>query len=244
MANNTTTMMPDVTGEAFDIYTYKCSDEGLILPLVNEYTWPIGGRAFIYLLGLIWSFLAVAIIADIFMCSIERITSKTTKVRIADPEAESGYREIDVKVWNNTVANLSLLALGTSAPEILLSVIEIVGNNFRAGELGPGTIVGSAAFNLLVISGICVMSIPGGDVRRVENLRVFGVTAFTCIFAYIWLALVLLFITPEVVDIWEAVLTFLFFPLLIIIAYLTDKKFFLGKKEEDHEGTVGLSLGK
>lgn len=34
-------------------------------------------------------------------------------------------------------------ALGSSAPEILLSIIEIVANQFRAGDLGPGTIVGS-----------------------------------------------------------------------------------------------------
>lgn len=40
------------------------------------------------------------------------------------------------------MANLTLMALGSSAPEILLSIIEIVGNNFEAGDLGPGTIVG------------------------------------------------------------------------------------------------------
>ena len=34
------------------------------------------------------------------------------------------------------------MALGSSSPEILLSVIEIVGNNFQSGDLGPGTIVG------------------------------------------------------------------------------------------------------
>ena len=32
-----------------------------------------------------------------------------------------------------------------SAPEILLSVVEIIAKNFKAGDLGPGTIVGSAA---------------------------------------------------------------------------------------------------
>jgi hypothetical protein len=46
------------------------------------------------------------------------------------------------KSWNDTVANLTLMALGSSSPEILLSVIEICGNGFMSGELGPGTIVG------------------------------------------------------------------------------------------------------
>ena len=51
-----------------------------------------------------------------------------------------------------------------SAPEILLSVIEIFGSKFVAGDLGPGTIVGSAAFNLFVIIGICILVIPDGEV--------------------------------------------------------------------------------
>lgn len=225
-----------------DLDNYTCSDKGLLLPIVSEYTWGVEARAFIYLLGLLWIFLAVAIIADVFMCSIERITSKTTKIRIADADAEGGFREMDVRVWNNTVANLSLLALGTSAPEILLSVIETVGNNFKAGALGPGTIVGSAAFNLLVISGICVMSIPSPDTRRVKEFKVFLVTAFTCVFAYVWMAIVLLAISPNIVEIWEAVLTLLFFPLLILIAYFADRNFCMGRKEEQPEGMVGFAL--
>lgn len=43
-----------------------------------------------------------------------------------------------VRVWNDTVANLTLMALGSSAPEILLNIIEICGNKFVAGALGPG----------------------------------------------------------------------------------------------------------
>lgn len=70
------------------------------------------------------------------------------------------------------MANLSLLALGTSAPEILLSVIEIVGNNFESGELGPGTIVGSAAFNLLFICAICMSCVPDGETRRIQSFKV------------------------------------------------------------------------
>lgn len=227
-----------------DLNDYTCSDKGLLFPLVSEYTWSLGGRAFLYLLGLLWIFMAVAIIADVFMCSIERITSRTTTIRIADSEAEGGYREMEVKVWNNTVANLSLLALGTSAPEILLSVIETVGNGFKAGDLGPGTIVGSAAFNLLVISGICVMSIPSPDTRRIAEIKVFFVTGFTCIFAYIWMAIVLMVSSPDEVEIWEAIVTLIFFPLLILVAYLADRNFCLGKKEEHPQGMVGFALGK
>ena len=76
---------------------------------------------------------------------------------------------IEVRIWNDTVANLTLMALGSSAPEILLSVIEIIGNGFEAGKLGPGTIVGSAAFNLMAISSVCIMAIPGTETRKIKG---------------------------------------------------------------------------
>lgn len=77
---------------------------------------------------------------------------------------------VEVRVWNDTVANLTLMALGTSAPEILLACIEIIGHNFTSGDLGPGTIVGSAAFNLLIISAICIVSVNG--IRRIRQIKV------------------------------------------------------------------------
>ncbi|CAG5125255.1 unnamed protein product [Candidula unifasciata] len=240
---NTSVDDPRMYGEpVYDLYNYTCSQGYLLLPVINEYTWGNGVRAFLYLAGLLWCFLGVAHLADVFMASIERITSRTRTVRIADGEAENGYIEVELKVWNDTVANLSLLALGTSAPEILLSVIEIIGNRFQAGELGPGTIVGSAAFNLLIISAICIYCIPEGEIRRIASVKVFAVTAFTCVFAYVWLAIVLLVISPDVVEVWEAVLTFVFFPLLIVVAYLADKDFFLKKEKRHRQAFIGIPM--
>lgn len=112
--------------EVESLYNYSCSN-GLLLPIINEYTWSRPARAFLYLLGLFYCFLGVAIIADIFMCSIEKITSKTKKIMLSTSD-ESQPEVIEVKVWNDTVANLTLMALGSSAPEIMLSIIEIVGN--------------------------------------------------------------------------------------------------------------------
>ena len=34
------------------------------------------------------------------------------------------------------MANLTLMALGSSAPEILLAIIETIGNGFESGQLG------------------------------------------------------------------------------------------------------------
>ena len=44
--------------------------------------------------------------------------------------------QLEIKVWNKTVANLTLMALGSSAPEILMSAIDIVGRDFYSGKLG------------------------------------------------------------------------------------------------------------
>jgi len=135
-------------------------------------------------------------------------------------------------VWNATVANLTLMALGSSAPEILLSVIETVTNlGSTPGELGPSTIVGSAAFNLLVISGVSILAVEDGTViyfinfqtKKINDLGTFIVTAVFSIFAYIWLFLVLLIFSKGVVEMWEAILTLAFFFIFIIMAYTTDK---------------------
>jgi len=134
---------------------------------------------------------------------------------------------VNVRIWNETVSNLTLMALGSSAPEIMLSIIEVVGNNFNAGDLGPGTIVGSAAFNLFVIIGLCVSVIPDGEVRRIKHLRVFFITASWSIFAYLWLYIIIAVTSPDRVDLWEAILTFVFFPTTVLTAYIADRYIFL-----------------
>jgi solute carrier family 8 (sodium/calcium exchanger) len=96
-------------------------------------------RAVLYFIFLLYLFLGIAKIADIFMKSIERITSKKTKLHYPDPDGRDKVYTVEVPLWNATVANLTLMALGSSSPEILLSIIEIVGNRFESGELGPGT---------------------------------------------------------------------------------------------------------
>ena len=59
---------------------------------------------------------------------------------------------------------LPIPLIDTCAPEILLSVIETVGLLGRCpGELGASTIVGSASFNLLVISAVSIIAVGGDD---------------------------------------------------------------------------------
>ncbi|VDM97099.1 unnamed protein product [Thelazia callipaeda] len=205
----------------------QCKD-GVVVPAVIT----SAPNALLYLLALMYCFLGIAIIADVFMCSIERITSTTRKVRcknlrinrLITNENTPANEFINVRVWNPTVANLTLMALGSSAPEILLSIIEIITNNFRVGDLGPGTIVGSAAFNLLCITAVCIFCVSSPKTKRIEEIQVFAVTSLFSCFAYIWLLIILVVISPNVVELWEALMTLAFFLMLIVIAYATDKK--------------------
>ncbi|XP_035814075.1 sodium/calcium exchanger 1-like isoform X2 [Amphiprion ocellaris] len=199
--------------------------EGVILPVWKPdnpgFTDRLA-RATIYFVGLVYMFLGVSIIADRFMASIEVITSQERRITIKKPNGEKVTTM--VRIWNETVSNLTLMALGSSAPEILLSVVEVCGHNFNAGELGPNTIVGSAAFNMFVIIGLCVSVIPEGETRKVKHLRVFFITATWSVFAYIWLYLILAVISPGVVQIWEGLLTLFFFPLCVGFAYVADRR--------------------
>ena len=139
--------------------------------------------------------------------SIENITSSKRAVTKVD-EYSGDLKVVMVPVWNPTVANLTLMALGSSAPEIFLSVIETVSTlGSTPGELGPSTIVGSAAFNFLVISGVSIVAVnantdnrtkkeieeDGTDkgVKKINDLVVFGITTSWSIIAYIWLYVVL-----------------------------------------------------
>ena len=214
-----------VEGNVTSIFDKNCS-EGLILPLWQPQkgisTGDRVGRAIVYFTAMIWMFSGVSIASDRFMGSIEMITSSEKEVTVKKPNGETQI--IIVQVWNETVANLTLMALGSSAPEILLSVIEIYAKNFEAGDLGPGTIVGSAAFNLFVIISLCVYVIPDGEARYIKHLRVFFITSFFSVFAYIWLYFILAEISYGVVEFWEAFLTLLMFPIFVILAYIADRR--------------------
>mmetsp|Transcript_13616 Transcript_13616/g.23178 ORF Transcript_13616/g.23178 Transcript_13616/m.23178 type:complete len:475 (-) Transcript_13616:216-1640(-) len=201
--------------------------------------------------------MGIGIVSDVFMSAIERITSQTTLVTLRDDHGQV-IKQKKVPVWNPTVANLTLMALGSSAPEILLSVIETVSNlGAEPGELGASTIVGSASFNLLVISGVSILAVnekndtdPDRDdtvpkgVKKINDMGVFGITTVSSLFAYVWMYLCL---QDQKVELYESVLTFAFFFILIIFAYfadiynakkISDAKLLEGKENDEDKPTI------
>lgn len=73
--------------------------------------------------------------------------------------------------------------------------------SFESGDLGPGTIVGSAAFNLLVITAVCIIIPADNEVRQIKSIKVFIVTAIFSIFAYLWMLIVLEASSRDVIEV-------------------------------------------
>jgi solute carrier family 8 (sodium/calcium exchanger) len=206
----------------------------VLSPGISILPWYI--LAIFYFFWLVYLFLGIGVISDIFMEAIEVITSQTKVIAIPDPMYPDVMKPTKVAVWNPTFANLTLMALGSSAPEILLNCIETISTlGSTPGELGASTIVGSASFNFLVISGVSIYAVTtkndnrtddevaedgtGKGVKKVNDLGVFAITTTWSVLAYMWLFYVLL--DYEVTTV-EAGLTFAYFWILIAMAVGAD----------------------
>jgi sodium/potassium/calcium exchanger 5 len=63
------------------------------------------------------------------------------------------------------------MAIGTSLPELLSGLVGVFVPG--AGDTGLGTVLGSLVFNLLVITGLCIIVVPGAAIslNRVATIR-------------------------------------------------------------------------
>lgn len=90
----------------------KCKD-GLILrawPIENITYGDRFARGMAYFFVLIYLFIGVSIASDRFMAAIEKITAIEKEVTVR--RSDGSKQIVIVRVWNETVANLTLMALG------------------------------------------------------------------------------------------------------------------------------------
>ena len=71
-----------------------------------------------------------------------------------------------------------------------------------------------------------VAVIPFGETRRIQTFPVFIVTMIFSLFSYIWLLIILVFVSPRRVEVWEAGATLGFIPVIIITSYMAEKGWF------------------
>ncbi|XP_075490357.1 magnesium/proton exchanger isoform X2 [Primulina tabacum] len=156
---------------------------------------------------------------------MENVVKHTRAVQEIDP-----FTNVEVvkhkKVWNYAIADIALLAFGTSFPQISLATIDAIRNigNLYAGGLGPGTLVGSAAFDLFPIHAVCVVVPKAGELKKISDIGVWLVGLIWSFWAYVWLYLILKVWTPNVITLLEASLTVLQYGLLLTHAYAQDKR--------------------
>lgn len=97
-----------------------------------------GIRTSIYFLGLIYCFIGLSAITGCFFLSMEKVVQQTRKIVIKDPVTRAKVEKRE-RIWNYTLADISLLAVGTSFPHISLATIDAFQNlgQLYAGGIPP-----------------------------------------------------------------------------------------------------------
>lgn len=116
--------------------------------LSGETNLGVGLRTFLYFLGLAYCFLGLSAITARFFRSMENVVKHSRKVVVIDPYTGAETVKLE-KVWNFTIADISLLAFGTSFPQISLATIDAIRN---LGKLYAG--------------GLCNSQVPQNCTRK------------------------------------------------------------------------------
>ena len=171
------------------------------------------GGVLLYIIGLLYMFLALAIVCDeYFVPALEQVSDKLN--------------------LSDDVAGATFMAAGGSAPELFTSLI----GAFTNSNVGIGTIVGSAVFNILFVLGACAFIV--GFVKDSEgNPTVLNLTWFPlsrdCFFYILSLVILMLGFSGDEVEWWEALLM-----IGVYVAYVT---FMIFNGKIEHWATTKFS---
>ncbi|XP_061664312.1 sodium/potassium/calcium exchanger 2-like isoform X4 [Syngnathoides biaculeatus] len=135
------------------------------------------GAVVLHMFGMIYMFIALAIVCDEFF--VPALTVITEKLTISDD-----------------VAGATFMAAGGSAPELFTSIIGVF---ISHSNVGIGTIVGSAVFNILFVIGMCA-------IFSKEILNLTWWPLFRDVSFYILdLVLLIVFFLDNIISVWESV---------------------------------------
>ncbi|GMH46577.1 hypothetical protein TrVE_jg514 [Triparma verrucosa] len=181
-----------------------------------------GWTLVLYIGGVLYMFVALAIVCDeFFVPALEEMSNE------------------DHMNLSMDVAGATLMAAGGSAPELFTSMI----GTFQESDVGFGTIVGSAVFNVLFVIGMCamfskeVLTLTWWPLFRDCSYYILGLFTLYAFFA---------FSSPGEIHWHEALILFLeYFGYVLLMAYNRDLYRWLMKKagkkveegDEDGEGS-------
>lgn len=118
----------------------------------------VGLRTFLYFLALAYCFVGLSAITARFFRSMENVVKHSRKMVEIDPYTNTEVIRYE-KVWNYTIADISLLAFGTSFPQISLATIDAIRNigNLYAGGLQSALFVSVVSVYLLNFKKKCTL---------------------------------------------------------------------------------------
>lgn len=161
-----------------------------------------------YIIGVIYMFLALAIACDeFFVPALEEMSSE---------------RRLNLSM---DVAGATLMAAGGSAPELFTSLF----GTFTESEIGFGTIVGSAVFNVLFVIAMC--SLLSHEVLHLTWWPLFRDSSYYA-FGLVILSILVGVVSPELIYLWEAVVLLVMYFGYILIMYFNQNiyKMITGKE--------------
>ncbi|XP_067338521.1 sodium/potassium/calcium exchanger 4 isoform X3 [Channa argus] len=165
------------------------------------------GAIMLHIVAALYMFLALAVTCDeYFVTSLEKICEK-----------------LDL---SEDVAGATFMAAGSSAPELFASIIGVF---ITHGDVGVGTIVGSAVFNILCIIGVC--GIFAGQVVMLTWWAVFRDSSFYILSVVALIA----FIYDDKIVWWESLVLVIMYVVYILIMKFnfSIQKFFMGKSNKN-----------
>ncbi|XP_041120276.1 sodium/potassium/calcium exchanger 2-like [Polyodon spathula] len=136
------------------------------------------GAIVLHMFGMLYMFISLAIVCDEFF--VPSLTAITEKLAISDD-----------------VAGATFMAAGGSAPELFTSIIGVF---ISHSNVGIGTIVGSAVFNILFVIGMCALFS-----REILNLTWWPLFRDVS-FYIIDLIMLIIFFLDNIINWWESVL--------------------------------------
>ena len=153
------------------------------------------GYIVFHIIGVFYMFLGLAIVCDEFFVPALHVISKSLKI-------------------SDDVAGATFMAAGGSAPEFFTSLF---GAFFSESNVGFGTIVGSAVFNVLFVIGMCAIFS-----KILLNLTWWPLLRDS-VFYIIALALLIVFFRDQYIDWWESLSLFLVYGLYVSFMFFNTK---------------------
>ncbi|XP_054718980.1 sodium/potassium/calcium exchanger 3-like [Uloborus diversus] len=174
------------------------------------------GAVIIHILVIVYMFYAVAVVCDdYFVASLEECCSRLN--------------------LSEDVAGATFMAAGSSAPELFTAILGVL---VAKGDVGTGTIVGSAVFNVLFVIGIC--GIFAGRIVELTWWPLFRDSLFYSMTVIILIAIIF----DSEVTWYESVIMMLIYALYIVLMkFNTDVHFWISRRlgiEDDTTQNVGI----